>query len=246
MFASSAAGATASSATGAALATGSGSSVGALLVGKWLFVGFLTGGVASAGLVASQSEFGARPNDELHVARGVPAAKRTVPASSRGNAATSSPEVSAPSSAPIRNENEATTVASSEPGPKARTNLERAAVPAANAVNTTLAASPGAAEARAKESRGALAAEIAWIDSARRALASGDVNRSLSELDAFERTRLLGVLDREAGLLRIDALRKKGDIAGARRVAQRYLETFPTDAHAPRLREFLGGAEAKR
>jgi hypothetical protein len=246
-LASSAAAATATGAAGTALATASSSSVGALWVGKWLAIGFLTGGVASAGLVTSQAVFGARSHEARQVVPSVPSAKRAaVPARSRTNGATPSSDVSLRPSAPSQNENEAPPVVIRESSPKTHANLERAALPAANAVSTARSAPPGKAAVETDAGRGALAAEIAWIDSARRALASGDVNRSLAELDTFERARTLGVLDREAGLLRIDALRKKGDVAGARRVAERYLEAFPGDAHAPRLREFLGSSEAQR
>lgn len=86
---------------------------------------------------------------------------------------------------------------------------------------------------------GALAAEVARIDAARSALAGGDADRALSELEAYHRERRLGVLDREALLLAIRAHSERGETARARELARRYLNAHPDDAHAPRLRQLL-------
>ncbi|HTQ08231.1 MAG TPA: hypothetical protein VMI54_30465, partial [Polyangiaceae bacterium] len=55
-----------------------------------------------------------------------------------------------------------------------------------------------------------LGAEAARIDAARRALSSGDLERALAELDEYQRLRAVGVLDREALLLRIQVLVRRG------------------------------------
>jgi hypothetical protein len=100
-----------------------------------------------------------------------------------------------------------------------------------------------ASEARAVTSgvaesaeRGRLAREVQAIDRARRALAAGNAGRALLELDALERGAMSGVLDREAWILRIEALHMSGQKGRARQLAVRYRETFPNDAHAARLR----------
>ncbi|HYJ08960.1 MAG TPA: hypothetical protein VEX18_08120 [Polyangiaceae bacterium] len=81
-----------------------------------------------------------------------------------------------------------------------------------------------------------LGREVEVIDRVRRALALGNSALALSELDSFARLTTTGVLDREARVLRIRALREAGDAAGARKLADQYLLDFPNDAHAARMR----------
>jgi hypothetical protein len=78
--------------------------------------------------------------------------------------------------------------------------------------------------------------EVELIDRVRRALTAGNTSLALSELTAYERVSRTGVLDREARVLRIQALREAGDVAGAQQLTARYLADFPDDAHALRLR----------
>jgi hypothetical protein len=94
------------------------------------------------------------------------------------------------------------------------------------------AVAPSASERR-------LAREVQLIDRARRALASGDAARALAELDELERRATSGVLDREAWILRIEALHLVGQKARARGLAERYREAYPNDAHDARLRALL-------
>lgn len=77
------------------------------------------------------------------------------------------------------------------------------------------------------------------MDRARAAFAGGNATRCLAELDAFDGLAQTGVLDREARVLRIDALHQLGRNAEARALAQRYLQVYPRDAHAARLRAFV-------
>jgi hypothetical protein len=51
------------------------------------------------------------------------------------------------------------------------------------------------------------------------------------------------VLEREATILRIDALLSQGDKAWAVRLARRYLEQFPRDPHAQRLEQLVAAAK---
>ena len=85
-----------------------------------------------------------------------------------------------------------------------------------------------------------LAREVRQIDSARQALESRDAEGALAALDSYERSRVVGVLDREALLLKIEALSQKQELERAKALTRQYLERFPTDAHAPRLRALLG------
>jgi hypothetical protein len=83
---------------------------------------------------------------------------------------------------------------------------------------------------------GQLGREVQVIDRARQALASGNALQALRELDAFERMASSGVLDREAQVLRIEALHRSGQKARARQLSEQYRGAFPNDAHAARLR----------
>ena len=83
------------------------------------------------------------------------------------------------------------------------------------------------------------------IDFARHALATGDFTRALAELDAFERMPQTGALEREAKVLRIETLYKLGPVSRARALSEQYLQAFPNDAHAARLRA-LGQAAHER
>jgi len=96
------------------------------------------------------------------------------------------------------------------------------------------AALPATAPSSARSSQ--LGREVESIDRVRRALAAGNTSLALSELDAYARLSSTGVLDREARVLRIQALRDAGDVAGAQQLTERYLADFPNDAHAVRMR----------
>jgi len=88
----------------------------------------------------------------------------------------------------------------------------------------------------ASSRQGQLGREAQLIDRARRSLVSGHPDQALVELDAFARMTMTGVLDREAKVLRIDALYKAGQVNRARELAQEYLQAYPSDAHGARLR----------
>jgi hypothetical protein len=128
-----------------------------------------------------------------------------------------------------------------EPKPPSATTLAApgGSVQAPNAPEVEVAGSrPSTATSGVAEpaERGRLAREVRAIDRARQALASGNAARALVELDALERGAMSGVLDREAWILRIEALNMSGQKGRAKQLAARYRETFPNDAHAARLR----------
>ncbi|HXK19483.1 MAG TPA: hypothetical protein VNG33_16855 [Polyangiaceae bacterium] len=113
---------------------------------------------------------------------------------------------------------------------------EPAASPASPGSMPTVQPGAGAVAAASATRSGQLGREVELIDRVRRALASGNSSLALSELDAYARVASTGVLDREARVLRIQALRDAGDVAGARKLTAQYLADFPNDAHAARLR----------
>ncbi len=84
-----------------------------------------------------------------------------------------------------------------------------------------------------------LTREIALIDGARRALATGDAPGALRQLDEHDGQARTGTLDREAQLLRVDALAHAGQPDAARALAERYLARYPNDPHAARLKALL-------
>jgi hypothetical protein len=109
------------------------------------------------------------------------------------------------------------------------------------------AASAGAPSVEAPRARSAsptpapsaLADEIAALDSAREALASGDAGRALRALDARDRAFPRGALGPEAMVLRIEALALRGDRAAATRLGESFLAASPRSPHASRIRTLL-------
>lgn len=84
-------------------------------------------------------------------------------------------------------------------------------------------------------------AQIALIDRARAAVASGNPAGALTALDDYASRFPNGVLGQEAAMLRIEALLARGDKSGAARVGKRFLEQHPRSALAPRVRALTGG-----
>lgn len=81
--------------------------------------------------------------------------------------------------------------------------------------------------------------EIAAFDRARAALDAGDSDRALALVDVYEKRFPSGTFVQEAEVLRVQALSRKGDSSGARRVGQRFLAAHPTSPHAARVRAIL-------
>lgn len=86
----------------------------------------------------------------------------------------------------------------------------------------------------------ALGREIALVDRARAELRAGRAVESLRLLDEHRRTFPSGVLTFEANVLRAEALRATGDVAGGAALARRLLDQAPSGPHAARLRTLAG------
>lgn len=84
-----------------------------------------------------------------------------------------------------------------------------------------------------------LSREIALIDGARRRLSAGDAAGALRQLDDYAAAARTGTLDREAQLLRIDALMHSGERAAALPLVEHYLAIYPNDPHSARLRALV-------
>lgn len=185
----------------------------ALVTAKWVAVGTLAG-VALAGGVNALTTPVALPS---HLPAPIPSVPREVPM--------------AP---PVVPERSAVPAATVEPAPPvvARASLPVAPLPVAPTDALPQTSSP--------PERSDLAAEVAKIDAARRALSSGDAAAALAQLEQYHARVRTGTLDREAQLLRIDALLGAGQRAGALQLAEQYLGRFPQDPHAARLRALVG------
>ncbi|WP_437319695.1 hypothetical protein [Sorangium sp. So ce385] len=102
-------------------------------------------------------------------------------------------------------------------------------------------AAPAATSPRAPERNAStLASELALLDTARRALRSGDPAAALAQLDRHAREFADAQLADEAAAIRVEALASKGDRAGARAAARRFLEAHPGSPHADRVESAAG------
>jgi hypothetical protein len=95
------------------------------------------------------------------------------------------------------------------------------------------------AAAPARASGRSLAEEVALLQSVRRALAAGDAAVALSALDRHTREFKRGVLQLEAGVLRVQALLAHGDKRAAHAWGQQFLSSHPEGPHATRVRNML-------
>jgi hypothetical protein len=100
---------------------------------------------------------------------------------------------------------------------------------------------PTLSKPRGLDSTSTLNAEVVALDEVRTSLSTEDASTALRQLDAYDRTCGACVLGDEAAVLRVDALTKQGDAAGAAVLAQRFLAAKPLSPHAPHLRRILLG-----
>jgi hypothetical protein len=207
----------AASASGAAVSSAASSSGGAvsavLAVSKWVAVGVLGGGIFAAGVDLALAPQPALPV----VSNAVPVAK--------------------PASVPSKPQPRSGAGVMPETAPQAVPDHQREAV--LTSPRPTEPTAAAAVAAGAAGSPGQLGREVASIDRARQALGAGDAAGTLQELDSFEHTQQTGVLEREARVLRIDALLALGQTNSARSLAEQYVQQYPNDAHAARLRALL-------
>lgn len=96
-------------------------------------------------------------------------------------------------------------------------------------------AAPGATERE-------LGREVALIDRARNALSAANVQRALEALDEYEVMNHTGTLNREARVLRIEALAARGERGAAAELARVFLVEYPADPHAGTLQALIDSA----
>jgi outer membrane protein assembly factor BamD (BamD/ComL family) len=78
--------------------------------------------------------------------------------------------------------------------------------------------------------------EVAALDAVSLALGVGDHERALGLLARYRADFPVGELARDADVLEIETLFEKGEAGPASRAANQFLNRYPTDAHAPRVR----------
>ncbi|AKU95073.1 hypothetical protein AKJ09_01737 [Labilithrix luteola] len=96
----------------------------------------------------------------------------------------------------------------------------------------------------ANDNASTLAREIAAVEAARTALASGDPSRALALLAEYDREFPTGAFAVEVSVLRIEALARAGRIDEARALGARFLALHPHGAFARRVALTLGRSNA--
>ncbi|RYZ05502.1 MAG: hypothetical protein EOO73_19825 [Myxococcales bacterium] len=123
-----------------------------------------------------------------------------------------------------------------------------AATPAASADAPDQPAAPPRATTSAREvvtvarpeASAPLAAEVAYVDSARAALAAGQSESGLAQLARYEREFPEPRLLPEVLFLQLETYQRLGRATEARRAAERLVASFPKSPHAARARSVLG------
>lgn len=211
-------------ASGSAKPAGLGASSLGLAFAKWLGVGLLAGGVVVTPLaLRSPAPPSSQAASESRSSNGAPG-----PEAQHGNLGAS----------PTRAEERVEPEKPRQPAANARANREPIVAPPAEP--------PAEAPSVARfESAGesALVEETRTLDSARRALQSGDPATALAALARHDRLtqKKLGA---EATLLRVRALVAAGRAAEAQRIARETLAARGADGHACRLAKLAGLADA--
>jgi hypothetical protein len=237
-----ASGATTSGAATAVAGTGSAKTVGSmttLILGKWLGTGALLGAVTAA-CIATATTPGWLGTDPAPRVNGT------------GTAVPGAPRAVAPSATqrtiPNRDFGPAPSMPVEPPREEHAPNL-----PPSVAMGRSLVASDGvpmgggsaSAMPRAVAPSGSgnsVLAEVASLDRARSALASGDARTAVDRLTEHERAFAGGALEPEAVVLKVRALLQLGRFADATAAANRFLATHPDSSQGARLRALVGVA----
>lgn len=220
---------------GAAVSLATPPAIGALVIVKWLAVGAVCGTIVAGGSTYVRYE---ATRDGSSERRSVAAFSQPDTPNGRTPLA---PGTREPVTAPDRGSSSPDGVRGTARPGAAFEETQRSPAPISpSPIPRATPASPSAAaEASARTSQ--LSRELALIDRARASISTGAAEQALVELSAYDATRVTGTLDREARILRIDALLLLGKRREARELARSYLEGFPRDAHAARLLELANG-----
>lgn len=91
-------------------------------------------------------------------------------------------------------------------------------------------------QARARDLKRQLAAEVVLLDRARAALLSGEPASALGVLQEYDSQPRSGTLEPETLVLRVQALHGSGDRAAATRLARRFIQRYPESRHVEAMR----------
>ncbi|MGH7434310.1 MAG: hypothetical protein ACRENE_01385 [Polyangiaceae bacterium] len=141
------------------------------------------------------------------------------------------PAVPAAAGARVAASRVAAPVAASEPAPAPAPAPE---APAAAAPDVS--PSPAVADTRPL---GSLGDQVASLDTARSALASGHPLVALRAVDDYDARFPGGMLSQEAAVVRIDALERLGRREEAASIGQRFIESHPASPYAAKVRQLL-------
>jgi hypothetical protein len=216
---------------GPATASSTATAVGGGAMLKWVVVVGLAAGVLGYALYQRSSDDPVTPS--------VPVARQ--PNVSSVSSVPSAPGTLSVPSALLTNEGAPTGSALPTPSASSASSVGSAAASGLTA-NASVKAAPSAS-AKERAPLG-LSEETAILDRARGAINHGDPRAALSELDRYDSAPGPKILGQEATLVRIEALSAKGDAAGARALAQRFLANNPGSTYDERVRAIL--AEPKK
>lgn len=212
-----------------ALAAGSGLAstkvAGALplsLVGKWTVVGVLVAGGAVGAATVVES-----------------IATRQEPSNVTLSVTTAQPSPSAA----VAEEREAEDdfLEMDEPAPA--TMVKR---PAPLAKPTSAVSAPAVSSSSSPDRSSSLAAELALVEGARRALRSGRASDALRLLDRRDTEHPRGALAMETTVLRVEALVQRGEHGRASAMGRDFLARHPNNPLAPRVRAAIGSSGNQR
>lgn len=195
---------------------------------KWLVLGLLGGTVASAVAISLEPPGPQRPLERA-------------PLISTMSPGLPQPSVASPLTTPRPKQVESEAVENAAPRRASESIPTRA--DGGRVAAPLLGASEGAASTETLRDLSRLKWEVVQIDAARGALSADDARTAHDLLLQYFAHQRTGTLDREARILRVEALVKLREGARARDLASAFLRDFPDDAHAGALRALLDGKE---
>jgi TolA-binding protein len=203
-----------SAARAATLGSAKGATPALAVVAKWLAIGAVSGGLASSAVYAVSGAL----------------------APSSPPAATSAAPTATPALAPVP-------APRALPGTAPTAELQESPTPAVVVSPPALQPSAPVASSPEPDPGPPLSAEVAALDSARKAAKAADADRALALLADYETRFPDARMLPEALYLRLEAFTLKGDRSNAEAVARRILRVYPSSPHAARARAVLGLSE---
>jgi hypothetical protein len=228
-------------------AAGSGSaktagSMTALMLAKWLGTGAAIGAVTAACIATATTPGWLRPSPtEAAMNRAAPAAPGAPKTMARSAALPGPRAPNDDTRAPVPAVGDAIEARAAASPPVTHLGRDFAAE-ASTAGDIPGTAAPQSARAGSPGNGSSVLAEVASLDRARAALASGDARSALERLAEHDRRFAGGALEPEAVVLRVRAWLQLGQRAEAVALVNRFLTAHPNSSQAARLRALVGGS----